>query len=136
MQGMPTIEQKVHDLAYKLARLGRYVGPDARPTVLKAKGKVFLVGRQGPVWVCDPQSATSWRWWHQDEGSYGAEFTLGLLMGFENTLTALAMERARAEAVETLAGRIVARVAKPKTRGFKADLRAKSARRSRPETQG
>jgi len=56
-------------------------------------------------------------------------------MGFENILTALAMERARAEAIETLARRIVARVAKPKTRGFKADLRAKLARRSRPETQ-
>jgi len=51
---------------------------------------------------------------------------LGLLTGFEPALTLLAMERARVEAVEILARRIVARVTKPKTRGFKADLKAKS----------
>lgn len=130
---MATTAQKIHDLAYKLARLGRYVGPSARPTVMKAKGKVYLIPINGPVWVCDPLTATSQLWWGTDAAVCGEEFTLGLLLGFESGLTHLAMERARAEALEVLARRIVARVTKPKTRGFKADLRAKSNRQAPPK---
>lgn len=147
-----TIEQKIQDTTYRIGRLARYcerlqeVKPTGimsslefnqtfgtPPSVVKYSGLYYLVlNAAGRILISDPRIPQVRYWFELDGDILAAEAALQDLLSFEETLTVVAMGRARQEAIETMARRIVARVTKPKTRGFKADMKR---REKKPRVQ-
>lgn len=128
-----TIEQQTQDTAYRIGRLARYCDRpiDNPPTVIKHHGVFHLISVTGRILACEPRTFRVWHWW--DRTLLSPIQALESLMAFEAALTRIALERARHEAIEELARRKINRVTRPKTRGFKADMKKRKPSRAKSE---
>jgi hypothetical protein len=142
---MATTLQKIQDTAGRIDRLGKYtasVSPSissvpamsAGPCVFKDKGvlQLFKYGRgSGVDLICVPKEG---RIVHPNGMPEPQETGLTLLEEFEKHLLEHARRIAREEVIQELVERKIRRVTKPKTRGFKADMK-KRAKKAAPKSE-
>jgi hypothetical protein len=143
---MATTLQKIQDTAGRIDRLGKYtasVSPSiyrsapmlsAGPCVFKDKGvlQLFKYGRgSGVDLICVPREG---RIVHPNGTPEPQESGLTLLEEFEKHLLGHARRIAREEVIQELVERKIRRVTKPKTRGFKADMK-KRAKKAAPKSE-
>lgn len=141
---MATPLQKIQDMAGRIDRLGKYVAAhsenDRGIRITKARGEMSLsigwphasllmcVPREGKVWERHLKADDSLDF---DLDPMGPEEALSELSWFEDRVTAEAYAIAREEVIKRLTERELRRIAKPKTRGFKADMKKLKVKKSK-----
>jgi hypothetical protein len=146
---MLTALQKTQDTARRIDRLGRFFAstkpPEHEMSVTKDHGELTMLWRGEPVEQslhCELKSGLVWekRWRHvhatgerQNETSTLAESPeagLARLQEFEQHLTERVKKAIEREVLEGLVAKRLKRITRPKTRGFKADLKKKRPKKA------
>jgi hypothetical protein len=133
---MITITQQIQDLAQVISRLGRYVENHyAGPTVIKDKGLVQMLfwPTAAAKLVCKLSDGTVWKEDHYIADStksdnLSATDALLELQVFHKELLEKATLVAKEEILQELVAKKLRRITRPKTRGFKADLKKKKSK--------